>query len=43
MKHLKFFKLSFDDLVQWHIKHPFYEEMSSKSTVVSYRHLQEHL
>ena len=38
VKHLKFFKLSFDDLVQWHIKHPFYEEMSSKSTVVSYKH-----
>ena len=35
VKHLKFFRLAFDDLIQWHIKHPFYKEMSAKSTVVS--------
>lgn len=33
--HLDFFKLSFDGQVKWHIQHRFYEEMSSKSVVVS--------
>ena len=35
VKHLKYFRLAFDDLIQWHIRHPFYKEMSAKSTVVS--------
>ena len=33
-KYLKFFKLSFDDVVKKHIQHRYYEEMSSKSSVV---------
>ena len=31
---LKFFRLTFQELIQWHIKHPYYKEMSSKSLVV---------
>ena len=34
-KSLPFFSLSFDGVVEWHIKHDFYEEMSTKSEVVS--------
>ena len=30
-KNLPFFSLSFDGVVEWHIKHDFYEEMSTKS------------
>jgi len=33
--HLKFFKLSFADLIEWHITHKHYSEMSSRSCVVS--------
>ena len=32
---IDFFKLTFDDVVEWHIKHEFYEQMSRKSDVVS--------
>ena len=32
--HLPFFKWTADDAVEWHIRHKFYEEMSSKSVVV---------
>ena len=34
-KHVKFFKLSCEDMVKQHLQHRFYEEMSSKSVVVS--------
>ena len=34
-KHVKFFKLSCEDMVKQHFQHRFYEEMSSKSVVVS--------
>ena len=33
--HLKFFKVTFEDVVEWHIRHQFYQEMSEKSLVVS--------
>ncbi|KAL5484392.1 hypothetical protein EMCRGX_G020883 [Ephydatia muelleri] len=33
-KHMKFFNVSFDDVVQWHIHHKYYKEMSQKSQVV---------
>ncbi len=33
-KHMPFFKHTFEDIVQWHIKHQYYAEMSSKSVVV---------
>lgn len=33
--HIPFFKFSFDDVVEWHIEHMYYEQMSSKSVVVS--------
>ena len=33
--HMPFFKFSFDDTVEWHIKHKYYEQMSSRSVVVS--------
>ncbi len=33
--HVDFFKLCFDGIIDWHIKHQFYEEMSRKSVVVS--------
>ena len=32
---IDFFMLTFDDVVEWHIKHEFYEQMSRKSDVVS--------
>ena len=32
-KNLPFFNLSFDGVVEWHIKHEFYDEMSTKSDV----------
>lgn len=32
---MKYFKFSFDGIVEWHIKHSYYKEMSAKSTVVS--------
>ena len=35
VSNINFFKLTFDGVVQWHIKHEFYEEMSRKSEVVS--------
>ena len=33
-KSLPFFSISFDGVVEWHIKHGFYDEMSTKSDVV---------
>ena len=33
--HMKYFKFSFDDVVEWHVKHQHYKEMSMKSKVVS--------
>ena len=33
-----FFKRTFDGVIEWHIKHPFYAEMCSKSEVVSTKH-----
>ena len=38
--HLKFFKLSFDDLIEWHITHKYYSEMSTRSCVVSFNYLR---
>ena len=38
VKSLAFFKMSFDGVVNWHIQHQFYEEMSKKSDVVSIDH-----
>ena len=35
VEHLRYFKLSFEDVVDWHIKHQFSEEMAKKSVVVS--------
>ena len=35
VSHMPFFKFAFADVVDWHIKHEHYEEMSSKSKVVS--------
>ena len=32
--HIPFFKLSFEDIVEWHIHHRYYDEMSAKSEVV---------
>ena len=34
-ENMEFFRLSFDGLIQWHIKHQFYKEMSTRSIVVS--------
>ena len=34
-KNMPFFWHTFEDVVQWHIKHKYYKEMSSKSVVVS--------
>lgn len=34
-KNLSFFGLSFDGVVKWHLKQEFYDEMSTKSDVVS--------
>lgn len=39
--HIPFFKWTADDVVEWHIKRKYYEQMSSKSVVVrghSYKH-----
>ena len=33
-KHLDFFKLSFDGVIEWHIQHKYYTQMSCKSEVV---------
>lgn len=33
-KHMPFFKTSFEDVVEWHIDHPFKAEMSRKSEIV---------
>ncbi len=33
--HMPFFNLTFQDVVDWHIKHQYYSEMSTKSVVVS--------
>jgi hypothetical protein len=33
--HMPFFKFTFDDVMEWHLKHKHYAEMSSKSVVVS--------
>ena len=35
-QYFDFFKLSFDRVIQWHIKHKHYTEMSCKSVVVCY-------
>ena len=37
-KYMSFFKFSFEDVIQHHIRHPFYDEMSAKSEVVSCKH-----
>ena len=37
IENMDFFKFSFDGVGQWHIKHEFYNEMSSKSNVVNFR------
>ena len=34
-EHMPFFKDTFEDVIEWHIKHKYYAEMSSKSVVVS--------
>lgn len=33
--HIPFFKTTFEDIVEWHIRHRYYDEMSTKSEVVS--------
>lgn len=33
--HMEYFKLTFDDVVEWHLKHDYYKEMSARSSVVS--------
>lgn len=33
--HMPYFKHTFDGIVDWHIKHKYYSEMSTKSDVVS--------
>ena len=33
--HIPYFKYAFDDVVEWHIKHKYYSEMSLASEVVS--------
>ena len=38
IKNMPFFWHTFEDAVQWHIKHKYYTEMSSESVVVSMRH-----
>lgn len=32
--HIPFFKVGFEDVVEWHIVHQYYQEMSTKSQVV---------
>ncbi len=34
-QHMPYFKLTFEDIVKWHIPHKYSSEMSSKSIVVS--------
>lgn len=34
-ENLQFFKVAFEGVVEWHIKHEYYKEMSKKSIVVS--------
>ena len=34
-QNMEYFKHSFDPVIDWHIKHEFYDEMSTKSTVLS--------
>ena len=36
VNNIDFFKVTFDGVVDWHIKHQFYEQMSEKSDVVSF-------
>ena len=33
--HISFFKFVFEDVVEWHIHHRYYDQMSAKSEVVS--------
>ena len=33
--HMPFFKFAFEDVVEWHIQHEYYDQMSTKSQVVS--------
>ena len=33
--HLPYFKVTFDGIITWHIKHCYYDEMSKKSDTVS--------
>ncbi len=35
VKHMSFFKHTFDDVINWHIDHKYQKEMSTKSVVVS--------
>ena len=35
VQHFPFFNLAFNDVVDWHIRHKYYKEMSMKSEVVS--------
>ena len=35
VQYLPFFNLAFNDIVDWHLKHQYYNEMSQKSEVVS--------
>ncbi len=39
---MEYFKFAFEDVVEWHINHAFYGEMSTKSTVVSSNILMYH-
>lgn len=34
-QNLTFFQLAFDGVIEWHIKHEYYEQMSRKSEIVS--------
>ena len=33
--HMPFFKFAFEDIVDWHVHHQYYDQMSAKSEVVS--------
>ena len=39
-EHMPFFKHTFEDVTDWHIKHQYYKEMSSKSVVVSVNYIK---